>query len=202
VQFRARNACVSIGIMPPRDSLVCKIGGAMSSRHLKRVVGLMALGLAALACTMQAAAGNPAGTVTSLSGTLSAVQTGTAAALTAAAAPAPLPGPPATAAASITPAPPTAAPQNPTVTTLALCWTGPGNAYPVVSSVKAGTAVELIGVGSVPGWFIIPNPKYHDPCWIEAKNVKIDPNYNLSTLRVYNPPPTPGPTETAVPTPT
>ena len=96
----------------------------------------------------------------------------------------------------------TSAPQDTVVTQLALCWTGPGNAYPVVSSVKAGTSVTLMGVGSIAGWYIIQNPRYHDPCWIQANSLKIDPNYDLSALRIYNPPPTPGPTETPSPVPT
>lgn len=79
---------------------------------------------------------------------------------------------------------------------------GPGNAYPVVSAVKSGARVELIGVGSIAGWFIIRNPIYHDPCWIEAKDLQIDPRYDVSQLQIYNPPPTPGPTETPIPTPT
>jgi hypothetical protein len=83
----------------------------------------------------------------------------------------------------------------------ALCWRGPGGAYPVVSSVKVGTVVVLLGVGSIPGWLIIENPIYHDRCWIEVKNLQIDPNLNLAALTVFNPPPTPGPTPEPTSTP-
>ncbi len=87
----------------------------------------------------------------------------------------------------------TVEPKPPVVTALALCWTGPGPAYPVVSSVKVGTAVDVLGVGSQTGWFVIQNPTYHNRCWIEAKNLQLDPNFSVAGLQVYNPPPTPGP---------
>jgi hypothetical protein len=100
------------------------------------------------------------------------------------------------------PPPSTPTPGNPLVIHDALCSVGPGNVYDVVSSVKTGTKVELIGVGSVPGWYIITNPIYHDPCWIASANLQIDPNYNLSALKVFNPPSTPTPTSSDTPVPT
>ena len=154
--------------------------------------------LLAAGCNLPSGESNVDAAATLAAATLDALRTAVAATLTAAPPPSSSTLPPVVA------APPTltSAPQNPVVTQLALCWTGPGNAYPVVSSVKVGVSVELMGVGSVAGWYIIKNPTYHDPCWIEGKNLKIDPNYNLSTLKIYNPPPTPGPTETEVPPPT
>jgi uncharacterized protein YgiM (DUF1202 family) len=101
--------------------------------------------------------------------------------------------------------PPSATPTQakPVVIHDALCSQGPGNNYEVVSSVKTGTVVEIIGRGSIAGWFIITNPIYHDPCWIASVNLQIDPGFNVAGLRVYNPPssPTPKPTRTPVPTP-
>jgi len=96
----------------------------------------------------------------------------------------------------------TVEPRKPTVKSLALCWTGPGPVYEVVSSVKQGTAVDILGVGSKAGWFVIDNPTYHNRCWMEAANLDVDPNLNVSALKIYNPPPTPGPKETPVPTET
>jgi hypothetical protein len=109
--------------------------------------------------------------------------------------------------ASITPPPtrtppPTGTPKHPVVTALSLCWTGPGPVYRVVSSVKPGTSVQLLGIGSKTGWFVIQNPTYGERCWIEAKNLKLDPNENLSALQLFNPPPTPGPSITPGPSPT
>jgi uncharacterized protein YgiM (DUF1202 family) len=149
-------------------------------------------------CNLPSAKSGVNAVATGAAATLDALRTAVAATLTAA------PPPSTSTLLPAIPAPPTitSTPQNPVVAQLALCWTGPGNAYPVVSSVKVGTSVELMGVGSIAGWYIIKNPTYHDPCWIEGKNLKIDPNFNLSTLKIYNPPPTPGPTETEVPPPT
>jgi hypothetical protein len=91
---------------------------------------------------------------------------------------------------------------NPLVIRDALCWVGPGNAYEVVSAVKTGTQVQLVGRGSLSGWYIITNPIYHDPCWIEAANLQIDPGFNILALPIINPPPTPTPTLTKTPEPT
>ena len=159
------------------------------------------LSLLAAGCNLPSGKSNVDATAvsaTSAFATLGALRTAVAATLTAA------PPPDTPTSAPVIPPPPVSSstPQNTVVTILALCWTGPGNVYPVVSSVKVGVSVELMGVGSIAGWYIIKNPTYHDPCWIEGKNLKIDPNYNLSTLKIYNPPPTPGPTETLVPPPT
>lgn len=91
---------------------------------------------------------------------------------------------------------------NPVVIHDALCSAGPGSVYEVVSSVKTGTSVELMGVGSIPGWYIINNPIYHDPCWIAAANLQIDPGYNLSSLKIFYPPSTPTPVLSPTPVPT
>jgi len=91
---------------------------------------------------------------------------------------------------------------NPIVATTALCWQGPGPAYPVVSGIKAGTQLEVLGVGSQVGWLVVKNPLYNDRCWIEVKNLMLDPFFNTGGLKVFNPPPTPGPKVTATPTAT
>ena len=42
---------------------------------------------------------------------------------------------------------PTSTPQNPLVLNTILCWKGPGDPYEVVSALKTGERVELIGEG-------------------------------------------------------
>jgi hypothetical protein len=101
-----------------------------------------------------------------------------------------------------TEAPPTATPQNPLVLETTLCWKGPGAQYEVVSSLKKDERVELIGQGSISGWWIVDNPIYHDPCWAQAKDLQIDPGFDTAALPVYNPPPTPTLTLTNTATPT
>ena len=95
-----------------------------------------------------------------------------------------------------TPGPPTLTPtlQNPLVTTTAYCWSGPTSktlTYELVSSIQAGTHVQLLGRGMEDGWWVVRNPRYNDPCWIQQEYVQIDPGYDTSTLRTFPVPPTP-----------
>ena len=172
-------------------------------RNQSRRFALLAsiLLLAILACNYPSVAATPDVGATSVAATMSALRTGTSASQTVQPAgtetPASVPVPTNTGTPQSTPTP-----QNPLVTHDALCWQGPGNVYEVVSAIKTGTRVELMGRASIPGWFIVRNPIYRDPCWIQATNLQIDPSYDLSVLKIYNPPPTPGPTETPVPTDT
>ncbi|HEX2697728.1 MAG TPA: hypothetical protein VHM28_08460, partial [Anaerolineales bacterium] len=95
----------------------------------------------------------------------------------------------------------TPTPQSPLVTGDALCWVGPGAVYEVVSAIKKGTRVELMGRGNISGWWIVRNPIYHDPCWIPDKYLQFDPGFNTSGLQIYYPPPTPTYTPSITPTP-
>jgi hypothetical protein len=91
---------------------------------------------------------------------------------------------------TLTPSP-TPVPQLPTITRDTLCWEGPGAAYEVVSSIPAGTVVQLLGVGKQKGWYVINNPRYQVPCWVSEENISVPPNTNL---RVFPVPPIPTPT--------
>jgi uncharacterized protein YgiM (DUF1202 family) len=84
----------------------------------------------------------------------------------------------------------------------ALCWVGPGSQYVVVSAIRNGMRVQLLGTDAIPGWYIVRNPIYHDPCWISSDALKVDPGVNLSALPVFGPPATPTPTATKTPKPT
>lgn len=99
----------------------------------------------------------------------------------------------------------TPTPENPLVLRTTLCWVGPGAQYEVVSALKEGERVELLGQGSIPDWWIVLNPIYRDPCWVQAKDLQIEPGYDTSGLQTYYPPPTPtftpSLTPTATPTP-
>ena len=97
---------------------------------------------------------------------------------------------------------PTADLFHPLVIKNALCWEGPGAAYLVVSAVKNGEQVELLGRGSNPGWWVIDNPIYHDPCWVTQDVLQIDPSFDSANLKIFYPPPTPTPTYPPSPTPT
>ena len=92
-----------------------------------------------------------------------------------------------------TPLPPTATPtrgpvQSPVVVGFANCWLfGPGYSYSLDSHIKSGKQVKLVGVGSVPGWYVIINPYYSTACWIQAANLNIDPNMDLSQIPMMTP---------------
>ncbi|HUI88165.1 MAG TPA: hypothetical protein VLX61_05525 [Anaerolineales bacterium] len=91
---------------------------------------------------------------------------------------------------------PVPTPQNPLVVQNTLCWLGPGPGFQVSSSVHAGTRVILLGQGSVPGWWVIEGPVYHDPCWMPQQDLQIDVGYDFHELQIFYPPPTARPTKT------
>lgn len=97
---------------------------------------------------------------------------------------------------------PTATPQNPLVLRATLCWIGPGNKYDVVSALQPETRIQLIGRGTIDGWWVISNPIYKDACWVQAVDVQIEPGFDTSTLKLIAPPPLPTPTWTPSKTPT
>jgi hypothetical protein len=173
-------------------------GGNMSRLIRRSVPAVLVVVVAILACNYPTPSPTPdvgatfvAGTLTALAQVSSAPQSGSTTMDTS------------TSEATVTSLPsstPTAG--NPVVIHDALCSAGPGSAYEVVSSVKIGTSVELMGVGSIPGWYIIRNPVYHDPCWIAASNLQIDPGYNVSALKIFYPPSTPTSVPSATPVPT
>lgn len=164
------------------------------------VAAAILIGLASLACSLPAATGGADKGGTMVAATIFALQTNAAATQTAFVQEVPTSAATPIASATITPSI-TPTPQNPLVKSLALCLTGPGKVYNVVSSIKPGTRVQLLGVGSVAGWFVVENPLYHNRCWIQATSLQLDPGVNIAALQVFNPPPTPGPKITATPTP-
>ena len=91
-----------------------------------------------------------------------------------------------------TPAPPPTSsekPKRPFVTEFTGCWTGPGENFTLISNIDPKKYVEIIGIGTEPGWHIIRNPYFHNPCWIQTAYLKIDPNLDLSKLPVMTPGP-------------
>jgi hypothetical protein len=82
---------------------------------------------------------------------------------------------------------PTSGPHRPTVLNNAACWFGPGPQYPLESHISTGKRVDLLGVGSVSGWYIIMNPYFHKPCWVQAEDLQIEPGTDLSQYPVMTP---------------
>ena len=81
-------------------------------------------------------------------------------------------------------------PKRPYLTTFASCWLGgPGAEYPLDSNINEKTRVDIVGIGSVEGWYIIRNPYFHKLCWIEAVNLNIDPKLDLTQYPLMTPGP-------------
>ena len=79
-------------------------------------------------------------------------------------------------------------PRRPMTMAFAACYLGgPGAPYQLDSNISKGKGVEFLGVGNVTGWYIIRNPYFHRPCWIEAINLKIFPGTDLNTYPVMTP---------------
>jgi hypothetical protein len=83
----------------------------------------------------------------------------------------------------------------PYVVTFAPCHTGPGETYKFISNIdpsirKSGKqVVEILGVGSEPGWVVIRNPYFNNPCWMKLEYMEIDPRLVLSDYPVMTPGP-------------
>jgi len=67
------------------------------------------------------------------------------------------------------------------------CYTGPGSSYPLVSNISDTKRVDLIGIGSVPGWYVIKNPYFNSPCWISVEDLKIFSDIDLSAYPTITP---------------
>ncbi|MDH5508603.1 MAG: right-handed parallel beta-helix repeat-containing protein, partial [Anaerolineae bacterium] len=90
--------------------------------------------------------------------------------------------------------------QPPTVNQDTPCWKGPGPKYETVSTVTAGTVVQLVGIGELSGWMVIDNPRFPGvACWIEEGDLDLDPKLDLDELQVIPVPALPTPTATPSP---
>jgi len=95
-----------------------------------------------------------------------------------------------------TPVPPTekVIPKEPAVIAVAGCWTGPGDSYTLISNIEPRVQtgrikVTILGIGNEPGWIVIRNPYFNNPCWIKAENMEIDPNMDMTQFPVMTPGP-------------
>ncbi len=85
--------------------------------------------------------------------------------------------------------------QPPVVTTFVPCYTGPDESYTFISNIdpsirKSGKqVVEILGTGNVPGWVVIRNPYFNNPCWVREENMEIGSHIILSDYPVMTPGP-------------
>jgi hypothetical protein len=74
-----------------------------------------------------------------------------------------------------------------TVVGEAPCYFGPGPNYTLESYISDTKKVELLGIGSVQGWYVIMNPYFHQACWIAVENVHIDTDMDLTQFPTITP---------------
>jgi hypothetical protein len=77
--------------------------------------------------------------------------------------------------------------RRPQTVNFAGCYFGPGPSFTLESNIAKGKAVDLLGIGNVPGWYIIRNPYFHRPCWIQEVDLKIFDGTDLSQYPVMTP---------------
>lgn len=87
----------------------------------------------------------------------------------------------------------TPVPRQPAVVVFAGCYTGPGETYTLISNIDPSIRnsgrqiVTILGIGSEPGWVVIRNPYFNNPCWINLENLEIDAGYDLTQFPVMTP---------------
>jgi hypothetical protein len=62
------------------------------------------------------------------------------------------------------------------------CRTGPGENYALTSNLLPEERVWLMGIGSVPGWYVIENPYFGSPCWVPEDAVELDPAMDMTVF--------------------
>jgi hypothetical protein len=81
------------------------------------------------------------------------------------------------------------------VITLVPCYTGPDESFTFISNIDPGIrrsgkqVVEILGIGNEPGWVVIRNPYFNNPCWVREENMEIGPHIILSDYPVMTPGP-------------
>jgi hypothetical protein len=74
-----------------------------------------------------------------------------------------------------------------TVVTYTGCYHGPGPNYELQSMINVPKPVELLGIGSVEGWYVISGPYYYTACWVSATDVEVPEDVDLSKFPVMTP---------------
>jgi hypothetical protein len=69
------------------------------------------------------------------------------------------------------------------------CYHGPGPNYVLQSYINVPKTVELIGIGSTPGWYVIIGPYFYTACWVAAADVQVDDDVDLARFPVMTPGP-------------
>ena len=62
------------------------------------------------------------------------------------------------------------------------CYTGPGTQYGLVSNITVTELVEVVGISSVKGWYVIRNPIYGSLCWVPEDTLEFGAGFDVSSL--------------------
>jgi hypothetical protein len=158
-------------------------------KHLDRLFLIAALGTLAAACAPRAATPSADVMATTVAQAAFDLMTQTAAAAS------PTPPPPTE---TVTPTPTVAPTETPTsaepprrpqtVADGVECWLGgPGAPNTLETHINHGKAVDLLGIGNTPGWYVIRDPYFHRPCWILATDLKFFQEPDPSKYPVMTP---------------
>lgn len=64
------------------------------------------------------------------------------------------------------------------------CYDGPGTNRTLVTNIVVTEQVEVVGISSVPGWYVIRNPIYGSLCWVPQDALELAPDFDLTSLEV------------------
>ncbi len=78
------------------------------------------------------------------------------------------------------------------------CRSGPGQDYEIVTVIKAGTQVEILGRPPAGNYWVVRNPAGSNPCWLWGEYAT--PSGSIHTVPSVTPPPTATPGLPAAPT--
>jgi hypothetical protein len=79
--------------------------------------------------------------------------------------------------------------RRPTIRAFTGCYYGPGLEFGLDSNISENKKVQIVGIGSVSGWYVIINPYFHKQCWVSAADLEVDPAMDLSGMPVMTPRP-------------
>ena len=71
--------------------------------------------------------------------------------------------------------------------TKAPCWLGGPASNKLSDNISDYKVVDLLGVGSIPGWYVIRDPYNHGTCWISAKDLVLTSDIDISKYPVMTP---------------
>lgn len=156
--------------------------------HWKRIALIAAITITCVGCAPKAAAPSADALATTVAQTALSLVQETAAAASSTPLPTPTLTPSPTLEPSVTPTSSGPARRPQTIADGVECWLGgPGAPYTLETHINHGKAVDILGLGNAPGWYVIRDPYFHRPCWILATDLKFFQTPDPNQLAVMTP---------------